>query len=66
MKMDIHADPPKCLPKRRQAHIVSAVKEEVRELDEEYFSHLYKFREDTYKLQRELDYKAEGSLYSLL
>ena len=65
--MEIPEKPPSIVPERRAIPIIgNALTAEVRELDTNYFNQVDKFREDSEKLQQELESKGEGSMYSQL
>ena len=54
--MEIPDKPPENVPERRSMPILgNAMTAEVRELDTKYFNQVGKFREDTEKLQQELE-----------
>ena len=66
MKEHIPEKPPTMLPTRRVTPIVGRVTEEVRALDQKYFSGVSKFREDADVMRRELERKWAFSLYSMM
>jgi hypothetical protein len=65
MQQHVPIKPPTMLPKRRVTPIVGTVTEEVRALDQTYFSDV-KFRDDADAIRRELEAKGKLSLYSML